>query len=116
MDAFDLKLQVLRYSSAKEDTLGLLFDITDKRRFLAFTLEDEFRKEKVKHETRIPAGTYAIEFRTEGGFHERYLKKYKSPFHRGMLHLQDVPGFEYILIHSGNHDGHTSGCLRAISR
>ena len=28
-----------------------------------------------------------------------------------MLHLQDVPGFTYILIHSGNTDEHTSGGL-----
>ena len=28
-----------------------------------------------------------------------------------MLWIQDVPGFEYILIHQGNTDEHTSGCL-----
>ena len=28
-----------------------------------------------------------------------------------MLHLQDVPNFTYILIHQGNSDEHTSGCL-----
>jgi hypothetical protein len=28
-----------------------------------------------------------------------------------MLHLQDVPNFTYILIHGGNTDEHTSGCL-----
>ena len=28
-------------------------------------------------------------------------------FHKGMLHVQDVPGFEYILIHTGNTDEHT---------
>ena len=28
-----------------------------------------------------------------------------------MLWIQDVPGFEYILIHQGNNDEHTSGCL-----
>ena len=52
-----MKLEVLRFSSQKRDTLGLLFDITDGRRFLCFTLEDEDRDEKVMHETRIPAGT-----------------------------------------------------------
>ena len=25
--------------------------------------------------------------------------------------MQDVPGFEYILIHTGNTDEHTMGCL-----
>ena len=28
-----------------------------------------------------------------------------------MLHLQDVPNFTYILIHAGNTDESTSGCL-----
>ena len=28
-----------------------------------------------------------------------------------MLHIVDVPGFEYILIHVGNSDEHTAGCL-----
>ena len=111
MDAFDLKLQVLRYSSGRTSSLGLLFDITDKRKFLAFTLEDRFREEKVKAETRIPAGTYGLQLRTEGGFHERYLKKFKSSLHKGMLHVQNVPGFEYILIHSGNDEDDTAGCL-----
>lgn len=28
-----------------------------------------------------------------------------------MLHVVNVPGFEYILIHTGNTDEHTAGCL-----
>ena len=28
-----------------------------------------------------------------------------------MLHITDVPNFEYILIHTGNTDEHTAGCL-----
>ena len=28
-----------------------------------------------------------------------------------MLHVQDVPNFEFILIHTGNTDEHTAGCL-----
>ena len=105
-----MKLEVLRFSSQKDSTNGLLFDITDGKNFLAYTLEDEKRRDKVMHETRIPAGTYKIKLRTEGGFHGRYVKKYGS-MHKGMLHVQDVPGFEYILIHTGNTDEHTSGCL-----
>jgi hypothetical protein len=76
-----------------------------------FTLEDEAREVKVKHETCIPEGTYEITLRTEGGFHERYLKKFGEAFHKGMLWVRNVPNFEYILIHCGNTDKHTSGCL-----
>lgn len=105
-----MKLEVLRISSQKDSTNGILFDITDGRKFLAYTLEDEYRDEKVMSETRIPSGTYKITLRTVGGFHSRYEAKY-GDFHKGMLWVRDVPGFEYILIHTGNTDEHTAGCL-----
>ena len=107
----NMNLEVLRFSSEEDSTSGLLFDITNgNRKFLAYTLEDEYREEKEMHETRIPAGTYNITLRTVGGFHTRYTEKY-GDMHRGMLWVRDVPGFEYILIHTGNTDEHTSGCL-----
>jgi len=105
-----MKLEILRVSSESDSSSGLVFDITDGRKFLCYSLEDEYRNEKVMHETRVPAGTYSIKLRTVGGFNARYEKKY-GDFHKGMLHVQDVPGFEYILIHTGNTDEHTSGCL-----
>lgn len=105
-----MKLEVLRISSQSDSTNGILFDTTKGRKFLAYTLEDEYRETKEKGETRIPAGTYKIKLRKEGGFHSRYTTKYGS-MHKGMLHVQDVPGFEYILIHTGNTDEHTDGCL-----
>ena len=105
-----MKLKVLRYSSQKDSTNGLLFDATDKMKFLCYTLEDEHREEKIMAETRIPAGVYSIKLRKEGGFHGRYTKKYGS-MHKGMLHVQDVPNFKWILIHTGNTDEHTAGCL-----
>ena len=105
-----MKLEVLRISSQSDSTNGILFDTTKGRKFLAYTLEDEYRDTKVKGETRIPAGTYKIKLRKEGGFHGRYTTKYGS-MHKGMLHVQDVPGFDYILIHTGNTDEHTDGCL-----
>ena len=105
-----MKLEVLRISSQKDSTNGLLFDVTTDRKFLCYTLEGEHRDEKVKHETRIPEGTYKVTLRKVGGFHGKYASKYGS-MHKGMLWVRDVPGFEYILIHTGNTDEHTSGCL-----
>ena len=105
-------LEVLRYSSGTDSTLGILSEMADYgREFLCYTLEDEFREEKVSAETRIPEGTYDIKLRTIGGFNSRYLDKFGTDFHKGMLHVQNVPGFEYILIHTGNTDEHTAGCL-----
>ena len=106
-----MELKVLRFSSQHDSTNGLLFSNTDGRfEFLCYTLEDEYRSSKVRGETRIPAGEYEIKLRTEGGFHQKYTKKY-GKMHKGMLHVTDVPGFEYILIHTGNTDEHTAGCL-----
>ena len=105
-------LEVLRYSSGADSTLGILSENgPEGREFLAYTLEDEFREEKVSAETRIPEGTYDVKLRPEGGFHNRYLDKFGADFHKGMLHVQDVPDFEYILIHTGNTDENTMGCL-----
>ena len=102
-----MKLQVVRTQFGKDATNGMLF-IDGK--FECYTLEDQYQAVKVMHETCIPEGEYDIQFRKTGGFHTRNSAKYGNS-HYGMLHLQDVPGFTYILIHSGNTDEHTSGCL-----
>jgi hypothetical protein len=107
-----MKYEVLRVSSQKDSTSGLLFEINNgKRTFLCYTLEDEQRDVKVWGETRIPPGTYKLKLRTVGGFHTRYLSRYGADFHKGMIWVQDVPGFEFILWHAGNTDENTAGCL-----
>ena len=107
-----MKYEVLRVSSQKDSTSGLLFEVNNgKRTFLCYTLEDEQRDVKVWGETRIPAGSYKLGLRTEGGFHNRYLSRYGADFHKGMIWVLDVPGFEWILWHSGNTDENTAGCL-----
>jgi len=105
-----MKLEVLRFSNGEDSTSGLLFDVTTERVFLAYTLEDEYRDNKIAGETRIPDGVYKIGFRKEGGFHSKYKKRFPS-IHKGMLQINDVPGFDFILIHCGNTDEHTAGCL-----
>ena len=106
-----MNLYVLRFSSQKDSTSGLLFNVVDnKLNFLCYTLEDEKREEKIAGETRIPEGEYEIGFRKEGGFHSKYGERF-SDIHQGMLEVQDVPNFKYVLLHCGNTDEHTAGCL-----
>jgi len=106
-----MKLKVIRFSSQKDSTSGLLFKENEYGiKFICYTLEDEKREEKVRGETRVPAGKYKLALRKEGGFHSRYKAKYGA-WHRGMLHVTNVPNFEFILIHTGNTDEHTAGCL-----
>ena len=117
-----MDLEVIRFSSGTDSTNGILLEVDRlspaphaegyrcKRTFLAYTLEDEQRDKKVYGETRIPNGTYRLQLRKEGGYHQKYSKRFPD-IHIGMLHVTDVPGFEYILIHCGNTDEHTAGCL-----
>ena len=100
-------ITVERIISNDNETLSTVF-VNDK--FVCFGLEDEFRLNKVIHETRIPAGEYDVTLRTVGGFNRRYTQKFPE-FHCGMLWIRNVPNFEYVLIHIGNTDEDTSGCL-----
>jgi len=115
-----MKLEVIRFSSGTDSTNGILLEVIEQgndidglwqqKKFLAYTLEDEQRDKKVLGETRIPDGDYKLGLRKVGGYHARYTKRFPH-IHIGMLHVLDVPGFEYILIHCGNTDEHTAGCL-----
>ena len=115
-----MELEVIRFSSGTDSTNGILFEIIQQgneidgyfkqKKFLAYTLEDEKRDKKILGETRIPEGVYKMGLRKTGGYHARYSKRFPH-IHIGMLHVLDVPGFEYILVHCGNTDEHTAGCL-----
>jgi len=102
-----MKITVNRFTNDGCATLSLV-DVDGK--FQCFGLEDEPRDVKVNGETRIPAGEYKIGIRDTGGFHGRYSKKFPN-IHKGMLQVLNVPNFEYILIHVGNTDDDTAGCL-----
>lgn len=101
-----MRLKLIRYNDSADSTGGLLF--VDSL-FHCFTCEDEHRAVKVAGETRIPDGTYEIKLRDAGGMNEKYGKRY--PYHRGMLHLQNVPNFSWVYIHTGNDDDDTEGCI-----
>lgn len=102
-----MKIEVVRYSDNGDSTMSLIFI---DGQFQCYGLEDEFREKKVRGETRIPEGIYPIKLRKEGGFHNRYSKTF-SEMHEGMLHITNVPNFKWVLIHCGNTDEHTAGCL-----
>jgi hypothetical protein len=101
-----VKLRLQRFPSLDDATLG---GLSIDGRFCCFTLEDERREVKVVGETRIPGGTYLLQLRAEGGMHDKYAARFTD--HRGMLWLQNVPGFEWVYIHTGNDDDDTLGCI-----
>lgn len=106
-----MKIILQREKEDSKSTLGRLFFDSADYFSQCFTLEDQKQEgEKVYGETRIPSGTYGIKLRTEGVVNQKYTARY-GDMHKGMLWLQDIPNFEYILIHTGNTDEHTHGCL-----
>lgn len=103
-----LTLRLKRYSDDGQTTLGLVYL---GEHFYCYSLEDTFQLQKVAGQTRIPAGTYTINFREEESpLTKKYRDKYPDwfTFH---LQLQNVPGFENIYIHSGGTSEDTAGCL-----
>ena len=107
------KLKLVRFKHDEDNTQGLLtWDLPGPwTEFICFTLEDEFREEKIMHHTRIPEGIYKLKLRGHGGHHTRYLERYGKEWHKGMIQVMDVPGFTDILLHCGNKHEHTSGCI-----
>lgn len=100
------KITLRRKVITDKSTIGEL----DVFGYNVITLEDTKRQHKVWGETRIPAGTYKLQLRAAGGMHERYKAKYGSK-HHGMLHLKEVPFFEWVYIHIGNTPEDTEGCI-----
>lgn len=92
-----------------EATIGALF-IDDE--WMCDTLEDQHQSVKKSGETRIPAGKYKVELKPLGTSRfDASAKKKLGHHHKGMLRLVEVPGFTEILIHTGNTEQHTAGCI-----
>jgi hypothetical protein len=105
-----MRLNVMRYSECYlfgGSTFGLLFI---EGAFGCYVLEDEGREVKVPGETRIPAGEYRVIMRTWGSMNDRYAARFPN-IHKGMLEIARVPNFTDILIHCGNTEKDTAGCL-----
>lgn len=103
-----MKLILQRKIDTGFETLGKLFL---EGKFLCYTLEDTYRKRKVKHKTRIPAGLYKLALRAYGSHYVKYVKRFVDIFHKGMIQIMDVMGFTDILFHIGNSKEDTSGCI-----
>lgn len=104
-----MELHVKYITATKDTTLSLL--TIEGSLFQCFVIEDPVRKTKIKHLTCIPAGRYRIVRRLSSRFLDGE-KGYKARFeHIFVPELVGVPGFSDILIHIGNTNKDTSGCL-----
>ena len=114
-----LKLVLKRFSSKPDYTIGRLF-VNGKR--FCDTLEntdrgldqdmplDELIKRKVPGKTAIPTGTYRITMNHKSPKFSK-IDYYRDFCDGCMPRLLRVPGFEGILIHRGNREDATEGCL-----
>jgi hypothetical protein len=69
----------------------------------------EIRQKKIAGQTAIPTGTYSVTMDTVS---PKYSAREAYRFCGGKLpRLIDVPGYEGILIHIGNFDSDTEGCI-----
>lgn len=109
-------LDLKRFVDDGDTTLGALFV---NGIFNCFIVEDQQQTRKVWGEMRIPEGEYDVSLRRSGGFHNRYNVKF-ADMHDGMLCIHNAPDwkiikgditFQYVLIHIGNTDEDTAGCL-----
>ena len=90
-----MNLRLQRQPSDEHRTHG---DLSIDGVWECFTLEDPVRDVKIKGQTAIPAGSYAITLEN-------------SPrFGPDTLTVNDVQNFEGVRIHAGNTENDTEGC------
>lgn len=102
-----MKLSVDRHFKGPKYTIGRLY--VDGV-YECDTLEDVVREKKIPNETAIPAGTYRVAMDVVS---PRFGGKefFKRVCGGKLPRLLDVPGFEGVLIHTGNTADDSSGCL-----
>lgn len=91
-----MNIEVKRTFKGPDYTIGKMY--LDGKYFCD-TLEDAVRPVKIKNQTAIPEGEYKV------------IVNISPRFGKVLPRLLDVPGFEGVLIHSGNTKEDTSGCI-----
>ena len=113
-----MKLLLKRIAKKPTYTIGHLYvdgkyvadTLEDKDRGLSQHMSlDEIKSKKVYGETAIPTGTYQVVTNIVSPKFKD--KAWAKPFGGKMPRLINVPGFEGILMHPGNTDKDSLGCI-----
>ena len=113
-----MKLLLKRIAKMEKYTIGKLYidgkyfsdTLEDTDRNLTSTMsKDEIVKMKVYGKTAIPTGTYVVDMNTVSSKFGK--RSWAQPYEGKVPRLQDVPGYEGVLIHPGNTADDTSGCI-----
>ncbi len=116
-----IKLTLKRIAKRPTYTIGKLY-IDDK--YFCDTIEDtdrgltsnmtlaEIQKKKVPNETAIPIGMYTVDMNTVSPKYSNFKKySWSKPYNAKIPRLINVPGYLGVLIHPGNTEKDTSGCI-----
>lgn len=113
-----MKLTLKRIARKEGYTIGRLYiddayfcdTLEDRDRGLEQAMPlDMIKRIKVKGETAIPTGTYELSMRH---ISPKYSRKKAFAFTGGVMpRLLNVPGYEGVLIHSGNTAADSEGCI-----
>lgn len=113
-----MKLLLKRIAKMEKYTIGKLYidgeyfadTLEDTDRNLTSTMsKDEIDKIKVYGKTAIPTGTYIVDMNTVS---PKFGKRsWAQPYEGKVPRLQNVPGYEGVLIHPGNTADDTLGCI-----
>ena len=113
-----MKLVLKRIAKLDKYTIGKLYidekyfcdTLEDPDRGLSSNMPlDEIKKIKVKGETAIPIGTYKINMNIISPKFKN--KSWAKPYNGRIPRLENVPGYEGILIHPGSYPEDTQGCI-----
>lgn len=117
-----MQISVRRVAKRDKYTIGWLYidgkkfcdTIEDKDRGLKQTMSlAEILRKKVYGQTAIPKGTYILSMNKPSPSYQNKAKKdvYYKFCCDNMPRIENVPGFDGILIHNGSDQDSSSGCL-----
>jgi len=108
LDPSAIQMSLLRFHDDGHTTLGLLY-INNK--FYCYTLEDTHHDVKIAGETRIPAGSYPVDFCIEETDMTLTYRAQFSEWFTFHLEIKNVPNFQGIYLHNGGTHKDTAGCV-----
>ena len=116
-----MKLELKRIYKGDDYTIGKLYingsyfcdTLEDKDRNLSQDMSlEEIKEKKIYGKTAIPTGTYKVSLNLISPKFSDFKKYPAYKFCDGYLpRLVNIPGFDGVLIHIGNEDEDTDGCI-----
>ena len=103
-----MKVVVRRIAKKESYTIGRLF--VDGQ-YVCDTLEDAVMDVKIKNHTAIPEGVYKVAMGIKSPKYSQPKYTWAKRYNGELPRLLDVPNYDGVLIHVGNSNKDTSGCI-----